>query len=52
MVKNQTPQKIKIFRSDNGRDNTTKDFELFLQKHGIVHQLVNTRQSKMEQQVE
>ncbi|KPJ11482.1 Retrovirus-related Pol polyprotein from transposon TNT 1-94 [Papilio machaon] len=37
-VENQTNLKIKMLRTDNGREYVNKDFQLFLQEHGIKHQ--------------
>lgn len=38
MVENQTSQKIKIFRSDNGTEYINEQFQKLLSKCGIVHQ--------------
>jgi transposase InsO family protein len=36
---NITGKPIKVLRSDNGGENSSKEFESFLKKNGIVHQL-------------
>jgi len=38
MVENQLGKSIKCFRSDNGGEYTSNEFELFLKEHGIIHQ--------------
>ena len=38
MVETQTSHKIKTLRSDNGGEYTSKAFDAFLSKHGIVRQ--------------
>jgi transposase InsO family protein len=38
LVENQTNLKVKILRSDNGREYVNKQFQIFLQEHGIQHQ--------------
>ena len=37
MVENQ--RKVKVLRSDNGGDDTTKEFKDYLASKGIEHQL-------------
>jgi len=39
LVENETGNKIKCLRSDNGGEYTSKEFENFLKAHGIRHQL-------------
>lgn len=41
MTENQTNHKIKTLRSDNGGEYCSKEFKLFLEKSGIVHQKSN-----------
>ena len=36
---NITGKRVKILRSDNGGEYTSKEFESYLKKNGIVHQL-------------
>lgn len=38
LVENQANLKIKILRSDNGREYVNKQFQIYLQEHGIEHQ--------------
>ena len=38
MFKNQLNKKIKILRSDNGGEFTSKEFDNILQSQGILHQ--------------
>lgn len=38
LVENQCGRKIKRFRSDNGTEYTSKDFQKFLEESGIVHE--------------
>ena len=38
MVETQTGHKVKVLRSDNGGEYTSKAFDAFLSKHGIVRQ--------------
>lgn len=38
LVENQTNLKIKKLRTDNGREYVNKQFQTFLQEHGIEHQ--------------
>jgi transposase InsO family protein len=38
LIENQTERKIKVIRSDNGTEYTTKMFADFCKKHGIVQQ--------------
>lgn len=38
MVETQTGNRIKRFRSDNGKEYVNKVFESFLKEHGIVHE--------------
>ena len=37
-VENQNDRKIKILRSDRGREYFPNDFSTFCEKHGIIHQ--------------
>jgi len=39
MVKNQTGRKVKVLRSDNGGEYTSKEFKDYLASKGIEHQL-------------
>jgi len=39
MMKNQTGRKVKILRSDNGGEYTSKEFKDYLASKGINHQL-------------
>lgn len=41
MVENQQARKIKIFRTDNGLEFCSNDFENYLKQAGIVHQKTN-----------
>lgn len=41
MVENQLNRKIKILRSDNGKEYCNKDFDNYLAKEGIIHQRSN-----------
>lgn len=41
MVENQTESKIKIFRTDNGREFCTSNFKRFLKDYGIIYQTTN-----------
>lgn len=38
MAERQTGKKLKIFRSDNGGEYTSKEFETYLKNEGIIHQ--------------
>ena len=38
LAENQTNHKIKVIRSDNGGECTSKEWETFCQQHGILHQ--------------
>lgn len=38
MVENYQNKKIKVLRTDNGREYCSKDFTDFLESEGIVHQ--------------
>lgn len=38
LVENQTNLKMKMLRTDNGREYVNKQFQKFLQEHGIEHQ--------------
>jgi len=38
MVENQLGKSIKCFRSGNDGEYTSNEFELFMKKHGIIHQ--------------
>lgn len=38
LVENQTGEKIKVLRSDNGREYVNKDMSTFLKENGIIHQ--------------
>jgi len=38
LVENQTEKKIKVFRTDNGREFCKKEFEEFCKKCGITRQ--------------
>ncbi|KAG6457289.1 hypothetical protein O3G_MSEX010208 [Manduca sexta] len=38
LVENETNLKIKMLRTDNGREYVNKQFQSFLQEHGIKHQ--------------
>lgn len=40
-VENQTKNKVKILRSDNGLEYCNKEFDMFLNKSGILHQKTN-----------
>lgn len=42
LVENQTSLTIKKLRSDNGTEYTTTEFEKYLSKFGIMHQLIVT----------
>jgi len=44
MVKNQTAQKVKVLRSDNGGEYTSKEFKNYLTSKGIEHYLSIPRQ--------
>jgi len=46
MVKNQTGQKVKVLRSDNGGEYTSKEFKDYLASKGIKHQLSIPRRPK------
>ena len=37
-VERQTGRKLKVFRSDNGGEYVSKEWELFLKDHSIIHQ--------------
>ena len=39
LVRNETEEKIKCLRSDNGGEFTSKEFDLFCETHGIKRQL-------------
>ena len=39
MVETQSGQKVKVLRTDNGGEYTSKEFNVFFQEAGIVHQL-------------
>jgi len=39
MMKNQTRQKVKVMRSNNGGEYTSKEFKDYLVSKGIKHQL-------------
>ena len=39
MVENQTGRKVKVLRSDNGGEYTSKEFKDYLASKGIKHQL-------------
>jgi len=39
MAETQSGQKIKVLRTDNGGEYTSKEFNAFCQEVGIVHQL-------------
>lgn len=41
MAENQTNQKIKVLRSDNGGEFCSREFEGFLKSSGIIHQKTN-----------
>lgn len=41
LVENQTGQKLKILRSDNGGEFCSGNFKKFLDHHGIIHQKTN-----------
>lgn len=41
MVENQKGKKIKIFRTDNGGEFCSNNFEIFLKNCGIIHQTTN-----------
>jgi len=45
MVKNQTGQKVKVLRFDNGGRYTSKEFKDYLASKGIKHQLTRTKRS-------
>src|SRR4051812_25056485 len=38
LVENQTDKQVKILRSDNGGEYTSKNFDRYLQVRGIIHQ--------------
>lgn len=40
-IENQTEKKIKVFRTDNGTEYCSNDFDNFCRKNGIQHQLTN-----------
>lgn len=42
LVENQTGKRIKVLRSDNGREYVNKDFERYMKESGIKHQLTIT----------
>lgn len=42
MVENQTGRRIKILRTDNGREYVNKEFERYMKKSGIKHQFTIT----------
>ena len=39
MVKNQTRQKVKVMRFNNGGEYTSKEFKYYLARKGIKYQL-------------
>lgn len=41
LVENETEKRIKVLRSDNGKEYINKEFKLFLEKFGIQHQTTN-----------
>lgn len=41
LVENQTGKRIKIFRTDNGLEFCSKEYERYLQNAGIIHQKTN-----------
>ena len=41
MVENQQDRKIKIFRTDNGLEFCSTEFENYLKEAGIIHQKTN-----------
>lgn len=46
LVENETQEKIKCFRLDNGGQSTLKDFDLFCETHGIKRQFSVARTPK------
>ena len=46
MVENQTERKVKVLRSDNGGEYTSKEFKDYLVSKGIKHQLSIPGQSE------
>ena len=38
LVENESDHKVKVLRSDNGGEYTSKAFEAFMREHGIAHQ--------------
>lgn len=40
-VENELNRKIKVLRSDNGKEYINKSFDTYLKKHGILHQTSN-----------
>lgn len=41
LVENETERKIKVLRSDNGKEYVNREYQLFLEKFGIQHQTTN-----------
>jgi len=52
MVENQTGQKVKVLRSDNGGEYTSKEFKDYLASKGIKHQLCILRRPEQNRVVE
>lgn len=43
LAQNQLGKKIKVLRTDNGMEFTSHEFEVYLEKHGIQHQVSSVR---------
>ena len=43
MVERSTGRKLKALRTDNGGEYTSRDFETYLKKEGIRHELTNPK---------
>lgn len=46
LIENQTGKKIKILRTDNGREYVNKEFERYIKESGIKHQFTITYTSQ------